>query len=1347
MSTFKGNLTDCNARILINIYSDPSIKDSNVIPIYNGYDNWALNFTFSVEPISTSKTELSKYRTFLKYCSSSNFSINVKVLDKNSQLIKSTSVDKTLITGMNYQDSMTDDQVIKLKNEVNKPVALDETSFKRGEKYSIDVEVLNYSTSSNSNHFPVVKNLFEINKFPTFNKDVSQSRCFALYGPKQEEYKDDNGFINSFKIYNIPPYTLSNNIDGSPAIYYCIKKTTDSSFSRWKQAYKYPVIGSTTKELNEAIIDISKLKDPSNNGKLILNKNDKIKFAIVMESDIEINLNKIDWTTDEYFKMIPDTLPVPQITNIKDGDKFPSKTNNNGSLEPNQTKPLITGSTEYLKYYEDVVIEITSDNGKNWIRCNLVEMELEGPTYEFERNPDGSLILDENGDPIIKRDEFGNPIIIKPAVKSWFYEYSNYFTEVGNYTIQARARLISTNKSFNGKNINFTIFEYVQIFPEILYFTPDDATKRILPNNAKFASNVFIGYKEDDRFSDIFLLVDGAWTENFQEFSSLGEHVATVEGINKDTGESTRIQRMFSISNELPEPIVIKGVIDYDVQESYTILIQQNSLSIFDIYYVEMTNPSKKIYPTLVPHTDSTGSYYKFNITGLGVYTLTVTATHKTSGLSRTITVNSFEVTTGQTSEDFLYFNPTKPPLHSTIMHLVPTNIKNKLTYWLDNKTGNGKKYLSPILILKNTTGYGREQSGSKVSECSKKFNGIIDYLPEEPTITGVSNGGSYYTERKIRFVNNATKPLQAEYVIFLDGQKLENPFDGEFKVSKDGYHYIFILGWDNVRPFRYLYKEFKFLIKSETELYIRKPGIIVGNQNKQGEVTITINFSKLHPDVVHKVVIIYNDGKREEFTYPYNVGVVTIKVNKNCHVTATSEFRTSGYKEQNDVTVDNIYDTKPDITEFKIFGIIEQTIHTQTFGDFKLNIGPLAWINFPKDVNDKYEVYVNGMSYMNYSEYENEEDLTYGKIANYPPIIENETNEIRKYRLEVIAKNGFDDTKISYYYNEFIIDSLGFAFPKLNSLRNNIMNKVKLPTEIHEKHEENINDLKVLLNNRITDIKTYLISKDDEYILTMTYTYYNGCKRTSSFYFSINSNAIDDLKPLRMVLKVKDFQDIPEYEEYLKKGIEPEAKDGEFIIDRQTGHLYFGNKNGTTKIDIVPITKDLELVTSEAEEYLLLAEGSYLRADYYYKVADEMIIYYEGKLDEFLKKLHEYYDKLNKICQELDKIKSDLEKLHEEVTGFEADIENNTEYIAEELKDKITGDTNLYTELNNNFSKLIDKLKDTFERGSIVKDDTFQLEIDIKKKVTIVDFEKWKQNEEAKYNRFVDACKRFFGY
>lgn len=44
MSTFKGNFTDCNARILINIYSDPSIKDSNVIPIYNGYDNWALNF-------------------------------------------------------------------------------------------------------------------------------------------------------------------------------------------------------------------------------------------------------------------------------------------------------------------------------------------------------------------------------------------------------------------------------------------------------------------------------------------------------------------------------------------------------------------------------------------------------------------------------------------------------------------------------------------------------------------------------------------------------------------------------------------------------------------------------------------------------------------------------------------------------------------------------------------------------------------------------------------------------------------------------------------------------------------------------------------------------------------------------------------------------------------------------------------------------------------------------------------------------------------------------------------------------------------------------------------------------
>lgn len=1340
-------------------------QDCDYITLYNNYDKC----TLSIKITFKCSTNVSQWRTFLTNNMKNGNAIDgdISVYNDANNMIGTVSFISSEFSNGNIGNSInnyTDDQLKNIVCECTKQIQLNESTFTRGTEFYIqwDQTWINYSGSRVTSSINKTKGYVTINALPTFSNTTDGIQCFALYSPDNIDYTTDDGFFKSFRISNVPSLVTPNPRRDSICLRYAysIKRSGSSSYGNWIVFYQ------TSLNVNNILDRIFEIPED-------LNANDNVRLALFLSTNYETNLNEPDWVSGEYFKKVPTTLPAPIIENIDDGNKYADYTYNSGETVKAKVSPNITALNEYLMYYEDVEIEISSDNGQTWSSMRLEQIMTQGPEYKPVLDEDGNPIYDADGNPVFEIGDDGKPIIVTPPQYGYIYLTDIYFEKVGTYKLLSRAKIKSTGAVFNGETVNFTIYHNERVDAVIQYYSGDDTTPKELVNGSKFNYSIYITYLKDNRLSVVNLyhyesvlnadtgLQEFQWVyiSDNQMFSTEGEHIIKAEAINATSGDVTTITRSFTISNEMPAPIEVQGVTDFDSAESYTILIKQDPKSNYDIYYVNVENPDNEYRPNLTTETNDSGVWYKFTLGVIGTYTLYINAEHKESGLTRSLTVNNFSVVKGLTSDDFIRFDPTRPPLHSTMMYMIPTTVRNQLYYWINKKVEDDKKqYLSPLLILENITAYGREVSGSNISECQASFTGIVDYVPERPTIVDVSDNATYYSTRNIKFINNASKQDQAEYIFFIDGKQLEDPFNTTFQVSSPGYHYIFIVGWDNVRPFSYLYMSMKFLIKPETDWMLRQPGIIVGAVDKVGEVAITINFSSLHPDVTHKVTILYIDGTKEEYTYPYDIGVVELKVKKNCTVTATSTYNTSGYSESNSETVDTIYDEKPSLEEFHIFGVVNKEIITQSFGSFKINIGPMAWINFPNSVNDNYDVYVNGMPYKDYSELEDDSDTTYGKDAHYPLCIENHDKEIRKYRIEVIAKNAFDENKITYYYNEVIVDTLDRAFPMLYSHTNNVMNRVQIPTSIHEKHEENVNNIHIEMaedhSQDYIDIplkpissRFYCILWDSELIVVMEYTYYDGQKRFSTFMYGINSNALDELGSLRLIFKAKDFQDIPNYNEYIKNNIEPEAKNGEFIIDRDNGHLYFGRTDGTTKVDIVPITKDMEDISATMEAYMVLSEQHIAKVEYLYAIADEMIIYYKNKLDEFLKELREYYDKLINTCNELDKIKTDLEALHENVESFEAEFRNNTEYIAGDLEDTINDMTNDFNELNTNFNNLLEKLKDTFERGAVVKDEVFNLQLEIKKKVTIADFNTWKTNEEAKYNRFINECRNFFGH
>lgn len=1347
----KTSTFNINGMSIVAEYYTKSVNDK-FIYLYNNYEKLSLSIKFYI----TCK-DYDAFRNFYNNNrSNSSFKLALSIYNTNKNLLRRISILGTEIFSKfgSISSSIEGKEVI-----ITTSSSLDDSTFTRGETFLTAIQLTDYTDNdgSNADATSSYSRNFIVNTFPTFKTSISNLQCFAVYGVDNQRYTDDDGFINSFEFSNIPDIVKSSHDASMISIYYCLKKNGQSSYGGWIKLQS-----SNPNSLNILTKDTSGNYQPlyfkMKNIISGLSRNDKVKFAVFAHTENEINLNVPNWISGEYFKKVPTTLNKPVIENITNNAEYPNISYSYDGSTLTVISPIVSKDNDYLKYYDDIAVEIQDNLSSTWYPCTCKKVMKEGPTYECETDKDGNIILDDNGDPVLKKDSNGNYIVVKPAVWDYIFDCNLKYSDIGSYTVTPRVRVQDTNLIVVGDKITFSIFENILIYPVITYYTDNDSTIRELTTEGyKSSVPVYINYKDDDRFSslNIFEQVkdeDGNFNWVFlsrnQEFTEFGEHLIKAEGIIKRTGDTSSIIRSFTISNELPQPIIVDGVTDYDNAEYYKIRIQRDSTSTIEVYYTK-DNDDTHIIPDLIRETDDDNiTWYTFNITETGLYNLYITATHNFSGMTRSKVITAFTVSKGEISSNIIDFNPSKPPVHSTIMSLYPTTTENKLFYWLDEKIeGKETKYLSPLIILRNLAAYAREISGSLSVDESKTFNGIVHYTPEEPSIVDVSEGSVYYTPRHIKFINNASKPDQAEYIVFLDGKQLENPFEGSYEVTQSGYHYIFIVGWDNVRPIDYIYKELKFLMKAEDSNSLRKPGIIFGKEDENGEVTITFNFSALHPDVTHTVTITYNDGTIERFTYPYNIGTVILKVKKNCTVTAESKYNSTNFKESNTVKIDYIYEKEPRLEDIKVLGLTKKEIYFQTKNPINVNIGPVAWLLIPMNGLYTYDIYVNGYPYKMYSEIEDENDTTYGKDAHFREIIRNQQPELRKYRIEIIVKNKHFPDKESYYYNEFILDSLEFAFPKLESLRKNVMNRTGLPTVLHEKHEENVNELQAILNSRLTDIRTYLITKDDEYILTMSYYYYTGSIRTSSFYFSINSNAIDELKPLRLVLKVKDFQDVPNYDYYIKNGLEPEAKDGEFIIDRQTGHLYFGSKNGTTKVDIVPITKDLELISNEAEEYFLNCDNILNEISYFKETCEEALVFYEKRLSEFVNKVNEYEKKLNSVASTIDQIKSDMDRLHEELTGFEKEILNNTEYIADTLSSTIEEDTKLYKELNDNFETLVSEtLRKDFHRASVVKDDSYWLKEEIAKKVTTKRFEEWKSEEEAKYKRFTDACTKFFG-
>lgn len=881
-------------------------------------------------------------------------------------------------------------------------------------------------------------------------------------------------------------------------------------------------------------------------------------------------------------------------------------------------------------------------------------------------------------------------------------------TTIGTHTARTKVTNIKNGLSTDGDNVTFKIIEPAVVIPIIIGDTNGGQVDTLKEGGTYY--EVIPYCKPDPNASSFrgYLSVkqpNGSWGVEspfiFRELiNTVGSYRLRAEATHKVTGEIGESSITFNINNDYPIPIEVYGVVEGDVKPE------------FEIHVIKQNNVTMTIYLNgqLISTSDSSyegRSSHMFKVTIEGNYSLRVIGTHNISTLTREFNINRFTVRKGAVNTDIVRFRQPNGPVHSTEVLLHSGNhILNKIEYQINN--GIKKNYCSPMLIFDNETVVGYDTNKANVTQPdTKKFNGFIPYKPEIPKIIGVEDGGIYKTPVNIKFQNIASIPHQAMYKVFLDGHDLSNPFDASgYDLYKNGYHTVSIIGWDNINPYTYSFKTIKFLIKIQNNKTIRSPYIILYDNDKDKFVDVKVKFSDISDDFVHRIKITELDGTIKETSYPYNIKTVNLKIENNCYIEAFTSLPDMGIERRAVATINTIFDVVPPIENVHILGVNKYPI---TNGDEvrELNIGKNCIIEIDKQRNEEYEVYINGYPY------------TLGTI------IENRGEELKKYTVEIIITNTSNNLT-SYYSNEFILDSINPAFPTLLNLTPNLMNKERLPKNIEMKNDENMSDEDFILNNRIVNIETETIKKDDEYILVVTYTYYNGAKRTNSFYFSINSNPIDELSPLRLELKLLDYRN------------SDLAKEGELIIDRHTGHIYY--KNGTIRA----ITKPVEDEILNIEKQLIKIESNHELMQGLQFFFEDVIESINNKQENFTNRLESFERKLDSIIAEIEKTKQNITNLENELNGMDDYISNIVNVITTTKANAIKSLINDCRTLNNNFIKLNEEMREIFNRASICTRETYWLRDEIATRVTKSDFEQWKRNEESKYQSFLQKLRNY---
>lgn len=1335
--------TDYSFKLKIRAFTSDSNDNTLHLIADNGYSILSL-YIITELSYDRESNNIESYKKFLSdnLLEDNNFNIIIGYKDTNNEYEKFNTIINTDLLEF-YSKDIKDDNLIKIK-KVN---IIEDKDFSdkvnRGD--NIDFLIKKFSVKDETiNDIEIYSR--KVNIIKESDIDRNDKNLFIATGINNDGTENIESFDRELLLTsNIPNSKLSDNTR------FLVKTTNKGNLDDYTSFNTYS---------NDSV-------------SLPLSINHDSEIQVYEVNNGEVNLaSEPLWSTmalsDEFidFNSLTVKLNCPLNSSI-----FMVKEETNGILIDKPIYPSVDVTNCGL--YNRIYCYYSLDGG-SWNSMEAKEFAVVNPEY--------LTTTDSNGISHIVKDENGDPVVITPGVYNYFYTSPTGISDIGSHNI--RFMYVDKNYDYNTfttSNIGFQLIDFfdcsgvIIVAPDTETNDDDSDTPTIptsfteLEDNQVFTTGIYIDYRDNAaRFDYAVLKIDGKSFPRVYNYSVNGRHEATLETFNSRYGISKIVRKAFTISNERPPVVEIEGIEDNADGETFDVLVKTEIGANIEIWYYNVANPNNKIIPSIARTTKDDIEYLKFTLDDNGTFNLVVRVTCLSNGVYDDTIIKNITIDSGSVTDKgkLIRFIQPGPPVHSTRMELRTNKKNSKLSYWLKKKPKGvkGTRYLAPILIFENLVGYGREVNNTKSVNARRKFNGILDYTPELPVIKGIEEDTTYY-KLPIRFTfeNVATYKNRAMYYIFLDGALLNNPFNSTFEVSHYGTHFITIIAWDNVRPIGYNFYHFKFMVRSELKANIRKPTIVTDQNPGDEKVNITVNFTKVHESVINTIKIQYPDGTIEEKIYPWDVGTVTITVYKNCIVTASTKFAHDEDSDKSDtVVIDSIFDTKTDLTDLNILGLKDYTISvtngpSDIVKDFNIKIGPCAILDFGKKWNYLYDLYVNGEPYKTYSEMiktdlmDNGDNYYNPDQDFFPPIIENQCHELRKYRLELVAKNRWqpeNENLMSYYYTEFLIDSLDLPFPKLSNINENIMTRSMLPKVITTKEEPEGVYTKGVFNDEALPINStcrLVILKDDECLLTITYTFYDGRKRTSTFCFSINSNVIDELTPNRVILKVKDFQDIPDYDYYVSNGIEPKPHEGEFIIDRRTGHLYFGGKEGTIVTEIHAITKDMEMVLADAEGYLLMIERSYTKLKQFVETCLQMLEYYLKKLEDFLKRLEYYKKLLDETCERIDKLRSDLDKLIEDIRSFEASIKNQTDYIAGDIKERTEDLIAVCKELNEDFIRTVDDLnKNVFTEGAKVNDDVYRQRKAIKRKVTIDEFKAFKERENKKFNKFKKKAKKY---
>lgn len=1149
-----------------------------------------------------------------------------------------------------------------------------------------------------------------------------------------------------------------------------------NTWSAWKYAtrYNYPVnqLKNQTVTNAKATVTLSQLglKSTDNNKRVQLGvlfiqserikgvSNEDIITYFVGAGDnalLQTKYTNVVFYTHSnlIFKRIDYKPPTPEITDPSNNlTKYITSTTY-------KIKPVIKIDDEYTanqfnadyKEMSDLYkIQYSYDNS-TWLNATLDKTYMVTPTiYEYQMNDArDDFLYDKDGNPILKLDANGNPIVKKPAEYDWRWvgvEKTETAYDEASYTpvsdtnppmkkIYTRAVLTDdASKVQAGRAVHNYRYIKAQIINPIIQIAkmnPNNYTYTAFANiveGESWYSDVKVKPKSNSRIINVVMYVEFmaegsnkygernivSITDEGYNTSMLGTYRVSVQGKMNTSGIEVKATNTYKIVDAEPPEAEIYGVSDNEIKTSpYDIYIAKKTGNTIDIYISKDGGAYTKV--TTTSKTYRGKDCYNFKVDKEGQYSIKVVTTNNLSKLSREDYVFDFTYTVETVGSNLVEFYPPTGPVHSTIgiIHSGSPK-KNKVTYTLGDFL-KSKKYSSPLLVLDNYKLTGRDTTpAGAYKEENKTFNGVTTYLPELPNILGVLPDQEYNTPITISFKNLASKPTEASYLIFFDGKLLENPFSTPIKdFYNDGYHFITMISYNNIRPRNYRMSSMKFLIRRQDEYTIRRPQLMVSMSTDNQDVDITVKYSDLMKDYVHSLRIIYaDDNSKEEWEYPYNIGTVKKKITRNCIVTATTKLPQMNISLSVSETINNIFDHEPIVDDMIINGVHEFPIIDENGNQVNVEMGNYAIININKQLNTHYEIYLNGIKYA------------------LGTLITNQEPEIRKYCLDVWAINDFYPEKISYVHREFYIDSIAPAFPMLMNHDPFIMNREALNQPLVLKKEGVHNAEGTLLNNRIINIATYVIPKDDEYILTVTYTYYNGLKRTSSFYFSINSNPRRDLGEHRAILKAQDYKNAIYEDEETKREM-----DGEFIVDRVTGHLWY-NKEGV----ITPFTKNVEDTLLKVEEQLAMIEKEHLIFLHLYDYIHDDLTYLIDKATQFLEVCNKNWEKLVNISIALDTIISWIPTLQKNFDDYIEDCKKHISTIDNTYKKQLLELITKSSKLNTDFETLVQvTLPETYQKAATITSIEFNdLPVSISKKITLSAYNQWVQSEANKFSKFI---------